>query len=101
MYDLGAVGGSLSVIGWGLLNTYMAIVLGNFRNRHPGCHSVADMAKLVGGVAFREFVGALFVVTCILCAGSGILGISIALNVFTTHGGRWSNGSVPTLGGRD
>ncbi|RFU24876.1 hypothetical protein B7463_g11458, partial [Scytalidium lignicola] len=86
MFDLGAVGGSLSVIGWGLVNTYSAIVLGNFRNSHPGCHSVADMAQLVGGVFFREFTGAMFIIACILCAGSGILGISIALNVFSKHG---------------
>lgn len=88
MYTLGAVGGSLSVIGWGLLNTYTAIVQGNFRNRHAGCHSIADMAKVVGGVAFREVVGALFIIAYVLCTGSGILGVSIALNTFSTHGGK-------------
>ena len=38
-YTLGAVGGALSMTGWLLLNTYMAVVQGNFRNRHPQCHS--------------------------------------------------------------
>jgi hypothetical protein len=31
MSSLGAVGGALSVIGWGLLNTYTAVVQGDFR----------------------------------------------------------------------
>ena len=39
MYQLGAVGGALSVIGWGLLNTYTAVIQGDFRNNHRGCHS--------------------------------------------------------------
>lgn len=59
MYGLGAIGGSLSVIGWGALNTCeflgsvscveseglirldTAILQGNFRNRHAHCHSIA------------------------------------------------------------
>jgi hypothetical protein len=36
---LGAVGGALSLLGWIILNTYTAVVLGGFRNRHPECHS--------------------------------------------------------------
>ncbi|KAF2102550.1 hypothetical protein NA57DRAFT_63457 [Rhizodiscina lignyota] len=86
MFSLGAVGGGFSVIGWGLLNTYTAIVQGNFRNRHAGCHSIADMANVLGGKVLREVVGLLFIVAYVLCTGSGILGVSIALNVFSTHG---------------
>ncbi|KAL1999001.1 hypothetical protein VTN02DRAFT_5216 [Thermoascus thermophilus] len=62
MYALGAVGGALSVLGWSALNTYIAIVQGDFRNNHPKCHSIADMAHLIGGVALREVVGFLFIV---------------------------------------
>jgi hypothetical protein len=39
MYGLGAIGGSLSVIGWGSLNTYFAIVQGNFRMKHTAIPS--------------------------------------------------------------
>lgn len=46
MYDLGAVGGTLSVIGWGLLNTWAAVIQGDFRNNHRGCHGIADMAEV-------------------------------------------------------
>ncbi|KAL2415613.1 Transmembrane transporter [Exophiala dermatitidis] len=83
---LGAVGGSLSIIGWGLLNFYSAIILGDFRKRHQGCYSIADMANVVGGVVAREFTDALFIVTWVLCAGAGILGVSIALNALSEHG---------------
>lgn len=56
MYSLGALGGALSVIGWGALNTYLAIVQGNFRNSHPGCHSIADMSEVLGGKVLKEVV---------------------------------------------
>ncbi|EMC96057.1 hypothetical protein BAUCODRAFT_71260 [Baudoinia panamericana UAMH 10762] len=85
MYQLGAVGGALSVIGWGALNTYTAILQGNFRNRHPNCHSIADMAAVIGGPILREIVGVLFVLAYVLCAGSGILGVSIGLNALSNH----------------
>lgn len=85
MYSLGAVGGALSVIGWGLLNTYTAVIQGNFRNAHAGCHSIADMSNVIGGVVLREIVGILFLAAYVLCAGSGILGVSIGLNALSTH----------------
>ncbi|KAH6679074.1 putative N amino acid transport system protein [Halenospora varia] len=85
MYSLGALGGALSVIGWGALNTYTAVIQGNFRNAHAGCHSIADMANVLGGPILKELVGFLFLIAYILCAGSGILGVSIGLNALSTH----------------
>ncbi|TVY42283.1 N amino acid transport system protein [Lachnellula occidentalis] len=85
MYSLGAVGGALSVVGWGALNTYTAVIQGDFRNSHAGCHSIADMANVIGGVGLRELCGALFLIAYVLCAGSGILGVSIGLNALSTH----------------
>lgn len=85
MSSLGAVGGALSVIGWGALNTYTAVIQGDFRNNHPGCHSIADMAREVGGVWVKEITGALFIIAYVLCTGSGILGVSIGLNALSTH----------------
>ena len=103
MYSLGAVGGAFSVIGWGLLNTckfgvvafdvenmtYMvadfAIVQGNFRNRHAQCHSIADMALVVGGPVLKEICGGLFIIAYVLCTGSGIIGVATALNALSEH----------------
>lgn len=62
MYSLGAAPGALLILGFGMLNTYVGRIQGDFRNMHPGCHSVADMANVVGGVLAKELVGGLFVV---------------------------------------
>ena len=86
MTVLGAVGGALSVLGWGCLNTYTAIIQGDFRNRHRGCHSIADMAYEVGGRWLMELVGGLFVIAYVLCTGAGIVGLSVAFNTFSGHG---------------
>lgn len=85
MSSLGALGGALSVVGWGALNTYTAMIQGDFRNSHPGCHSIADMAAVLGGTVLKELIGALFLIAYVLCAGSGILGVSIGLNALSTH----------------
>ncbi|RSL55934.1 hypothetical protein CEP53_006932 [Fusarium sp. AF-6] len=85
MYVLGALPGAINVIGWQALNTYCAIVQGNFRNSHAGCHSIADMAEKVGGVWLREVVGVVFLVTFAIVGASGIFGSSVALNALSNH----------------
>lgn len=85
MYALGAFPGAINVVAWTGVNTYGAIVQGNFRNRHPKCHSVADMAEHIGGIALRELTGLLFLIAYIITAASGILGISTALNALSMH----------------
>lgn len=85
MYTLGAFPGAINIIAWTLLNAYCAIIQGNFRNSHAGCHSIADMAELVGGVVVKEVVGFLFIAAYIICAGSGIIGVSAALNALSNH----------------
>jgi hypothetical protein len=85
MYSLGAVGGSLSIVFWGLFNTYAFVILGEFRERRPGCHSIADMADVVGGVVAKEITGVLFIFAYVLCAGAGIIGVSTGLNALSHH----------------
>ncbi|KAJ5562908.1 hypothetical protein N7461_001669 [Penicillium sp. DV-2018c] len=85
MYELGAFPGAVIVVGWSLLNTYCALVQGNFRNAYPGCHSIADMAQVVGGPIVKEFVGVLFTVSYVIVAASGIIGVSTALNALSLH----------------
>ncbi|KAI2625752.1 amino acid transporter [Hypoxylon sp. NC1633] len=86
MYDIGAVGGALSIVGWCLMNTWTAIIQGDFKTRHPECHSLADMGYLVGGVWFRELIGILYLIAYTLCSGSAVLGLSIAFNALSNHG---------------
>ncbi|KAI0472924.1 transmembrane amino acid transporter protein-domain-containing protein [Xylariaceae sp. FL0804] len=85
MYSLGAVGGALSIIGWTTLNTYTAMIQGDFRNRHPECHSLADMGYVVGGLAAKELIGFLYLVAYVLCTGTGIVGVSVAFNALSDH----------------
>lgn len=85
MYSLGAFPGAINILACTMFNGYSAIIQGNFRNAHPKCHSIADMAHLVGGAPLREIVGALFLVTYIICGASGILGVSVALNAISDH----------------
>ena len=85
LYVLGAFPGAINVLGWQFLNTYCAILQGNFRNSHAGCHSIADMAYVVGGPWLREVVGLLFLVTYAIVAASGIFGASVGLNALSNH----------------
>ncbi|KAH8901825.1 hypothetical protein BR93DRAFT_904942 [Coniochaeta sp. PMI_546] len=85
MFVLGAFPGAVNVLGWQALNTYCAIIQGNFRNSHAGCHSIADMAHYVGGPWLREVVGILFLVTFAIVGASGIFGASVALNALSNH----------------
>ncbi|KAI0134108.1 amino acid transporter [Xylariales sp. AK1849] len=85
MYSLGAVGGALSVVGWGVLNTYTAVIQGNFKTRHPECHSLADMGYTVGGAWFKELIGILYLIAYVLCTGTGIVGLSVAFNALSDH----------------
>lgn len=85
MYVLGAFPGAINVLGWQALNTYTAIIQGNFRNSHAGCHSIADMAEKVGGIWAREIVGIIFLVTFAIVGASGVFGASVALNALSNH----------------
>ncbi|KAI9631891.1 transmembrane amino acid transporter protein-domain-containing protein [Dioszegia hungarica] len=75
MVTLGAVPGAIMI----------AVGLGRFREKHAGCHTVADMAHHVWGAWFRELVGALYLIAYVLCAGTGVIGSSIALNSLSDH----------------
>jgi hypothetical protein len=73
------------ILFWGVVNTYCAIILGNFRSQHPGCHSIADMAAVVGGPIFKEFVGGVFIVAYSIGVSSGLVGAATGLNALSNH----------------
>ncbi|PKY06335.1 hypothetical protein P168DRAFT_264929 [Aspergillus campestris IBT 28561] len=85
MYDLGAFPGAVNLVGWSAINAYGALTLGKFRNAHPQCHSVADMALVTGGPIFREIVGFMFIISYVITAASGIIGVSAAFNALSLH----------------
>ncbi|KAJ4252856.1 hypothetical protein NW762_010762 [Fusarium torreyae] len=83
---LGAVGGGLSIVGWHTLNTYTAVVLGGFRNRHPECHTLADMCGRLWGRVGKELVGLQILIAQVLISAAGIVSISTAFNALSNHG---------------
>lgn len=85
LYSLGAVGGSISIVAWGAFNTYCFVILGNFRQRHPGCHSIADMVMVAGGPIAKEITGILFVIAYVLACGTAIIGVATGLNALSHH----------------
>lgn len=85
MDELGAIGGGLTILGFGLFNTYCFVICGNFREKHPGCHSIADMAEVVGGWITKEVTGFLFIVAFLLCSSAGIIGLSTGFNALSHH----------------
>ncbi|KAH8663557.1 transmembrane amino acid transporter protein-domain-containing protein [Tricladium varicosporioides] len=95
LYTLGAVLGALFILFWGVLNTYMAFLQGQFKIIHPSVHTVADAAHIItlqfsngnkkcGGFA-REVTEFIYIITCIICAGVSTLGLSIAFNAVSKH----------------
>lgn len=83
--SLGAVGGTLCIFGFGVFNTYCFVIVGNFRERHRGCHSIADAAGAVGGVFCRELAGILFIIGNLLGTSSAIIGLGTAFNALSHH----------------
>lgn len=85
MYEIGAVGGALILLGFGMLNCYVGTIQGDFRNKHPSCHSVADMIGFIAGPAVKELFGGLYIVAWVLCCGAGIQGTSVAFNALSEN----------------
>lgn len=85
MDQLGAIGGMLAILAFGLFNTYCFVIFGDFRQKHPGCHSVADMAGVVGGWITKEIAGILFIIAFLLSTSAGIVGLSTGFNALSHH----------------
>lgn len=49
-------------------------------------HSIADVGYELAGVVGREFLGVIYLLYMICIAGSGMIGVSIALNTLSEHG---------------
>lgn len=60
-------------------------MIGNFRNNHVGCHSIADMAYVIGGLWFKETVGVFFMIAYTICVSSGLVGAATGLNALSNH----------------
>ncbi|KAL8389040.1 hypothetical protein RB595_008836 [Gaeumannomyces hyphopodioides] len=84
--SLGAVGGAIIIVATTALNTYTGTILGDFYNKHPECHTLADMMEFLWGPIGRELVGIQIVICQVLISASGIVTTATAFNALTNHG---------------
>ncbi|CAD6586449.1 MAG: hypothetical protein CYPHOPRED_003541 [Cyphobasidiales sp. Tagirdzhanova-0007] len=94
LYTLGLGAGIVNIVGWGAINTYCALLMGQFKVAHPAVHSISDgplfIARQLGfsaraSTAVREIFEAFYIFTCILAAGVSMLGLGIAFNAVSRH----------------
>lgn len=78
-----------------------ALLVGDFRHNHTSCHTIIDMAMILGGPILKEITGVLFLLgygsvkivllfmanltSWILAVGASILGVATGLNALSTH----------------
>ncbi|KAK9896400.1 putative amino acid transporter [Cystobasidium minutum MCA 4210] len=91
LHTLGAVGGSIVVVVWGLINTHLALTMGDFVKKHPSVHTIADAAAIVGkkwkmSTFLKEMFGVIYGLTWIFLSGASIIGVATALNALSDHG---------------
>lgn len=84
MLVLGPLPGALIVRGW-FRNTHCAIIQGDFRSSHAGCHSIGDMAEMACGLWLKGVTGVFFLATYIIVFAPGIFGTSVALKAWSNH----------------
>ncbi|KAG8624754.1 hypothetical protein KVT40_007821 [Elsinoe batatas] len=83
---LGVVPGLICLIIIAIITTWSDWIVGLFKLRHEEVYSIDDAGRLMFGRVGREVFGTAFVLYWVFVAGSGMLGISIALNSLSTHG---------------
>lgn len=57
---LGMIPGVILLLVIGAITGWSAYVIGEFKRRHPHCHSVADVGQMWWGPVGREVFGALY-----------------------------------------
>ncbi|KAJ4328792.1 hypothetical protein N0V84_000799 [Fusarium piperis] len=85
-HSLGLVPGMVALIAIAVITTWSGYVVGTFKLRHPEVYGIDDAGALMFGRIGREVFGIAFCLFWIFVAGSGMLGISIALNAVSMHG---------------
>lgn len=93
---MGAVAGCISIVFWGILNTYLAYVQGKFKLAHPRMHTIVDAAEIAffqlsGGskpiARFSRWLAeVLYLLSWLLCVGLAVLALGTAFNAITRHG---------------
>ncbi|KAF2124516.1 hypothetical protein P153DRAFT_370922 [Dothidotthia symphoricarpi CBS 119687] len=83
---LGLIPGILCLFIIGIITCWSNYVVGVFKLRHPEVYGIEDVGSMLFGRVGREILGGAFALWWVCVAGSGMLGISIALNSLSEHG---------------
>ncbi|KAL1408564.1 hypothetical protein Q8F55_005377 [Vanrija albida] len=82
---IGAVPGTLVIVGLGILTTWCDYVVGTFKRNHPEVYSIADAGYLMFGNVGREVFTFAFWCFTVGVAGAAMVAISIGFNAITDH----------------
>ncbi|QQK46435.1 Glycerol-3-phosphate dehydrogenase, mitochondrial [Penicillium digitatum] len=82
---LGLIPGVLAILGAGIISTYTAYTIGQFKCRHVQVHSMADAGELLMGRTGRTTLDVAQLIFFVLVMGSHVLTFSIMMNVLTEH----------------
>lgn len=74
------------IIGLGFLSTYSGYVIGQFRQRYPSVHSMADAGDILLGPIGRNFLEFGQLLFFLFATGSHLLTFTVMMNTLTDHG---------------
>ncbi|KAJ5593885.1 amino acid transporter [Penicillium hispanicum] len=84
--SLGIVPGVVVLCVISAITTWSGYIVGVFKVRHREVYGIDDVGDLLFGRPGRIFFATSFLLYWVFVAGSGMLGVSIALNAVSTHG---------------
>ncbi|XHG05571.1 hypothetical protein AWENTII_008789 [Aspergillus wentii] len=86
MATLGIVPSIILILGLSGISWYTGYVIGQFKQRFPHIHSMADAGEMLMGPFGREFVGVCQLLFLIFLMSSHILTFTVLFNTITGHG---------------
>ncbi|KAF7592255.1 hypothetical protein BBP40_000457 [Aspergillus hancockii] len=86
MATLGLVPGVIILVGMSGISWYTGYIIGQFKLRFPGTHSMGDAGELIMGRFGRELMGTGQLLLLIFLMASHILTFSVLFNTITGHG---------------
>ncbi|KAF4220674.1 hypothetical protein CNMCM8980_001629 [Aspergillus fumigatiaffinis] len=83
---LGIVPGVILIVGIAILTVYTGFVMGQFKQRYPHVHSIADAGEVLFGWLGREILGTGLLLCLVFVMGGHILTFTVMMNTLTDHG---------------
>ncbi|RPA72336.1 amino acid transporter [Ascobolus immersus RN42] len=87
--EVGLIPGVILIIGLSAIATYTGYIIGQFKQRYPQTHSMADAGWIIGGPKYgrivKEICGVGQLGFLIFCMSAHVLSFAIMLNVLTDH----------------